>query len=100
MKKRYILLISLIFLMLFSQGIYAYEEKLFSSFETEEEASLWPGTYFDEGNVFNGIGAGFVSNPFGEETNSLISHVLEYSNQVYLEAGKTYLAEHTITIVE
>lgn len=90
MKNKYILLISLIFLMLYSHSIFAYEEKLICSFETEEETSLWPGTYFDEGNVFSGVGSGFVSNPFGEETNSLISHVLEYSGQIYLEAGKTY----------
>ncbi|MBR1970457.1 MAG: S-layer homology domain-containing protein [Clostridia bacterium] len=90
MKNKYVLLISLIFLILFSQSIYAYEEKLYCSFESESEASEWPGTYFDDGNVYSGVGAGFVSNPFGEETNSLITHVLEYSGQIYLEAGKTY----------
>ena len=90
MKNKYSLLISLILLILFSATVHGYEEKINCSFETENEALLWTNTYFEDGNSYNGLGAGFVSNPFGEEINSLISHVLEYSEKVYLEAGKTY----------
>ncbi len=90
MKNKYALLISLILLILFSVTAHGYEEKISCSFEAESEVLMWPGTYFDDGNAYNGVGAGFVSNPFGMETNSLISHVLEYSGQIYLEAGKTY----------
>lgn len=90
MKVKYALLISLILILLLSVDVFGYEEKLSCFFESESEVSLWPGTYFDEGNVFNGFGSGFVINPFGEEINGYISHVLEYSGQIYLEAGKIY----------
>ncbi len=90
MKNKYALLISLILLILSSLTVHGYNEIINCSFESENEAMLWDNTYFDDGNSYSGLGAGFVSNPFGEETNSLISHVLEYSEKVYLEAGKTY----------
>lgn len=90
MKKIYVALIILISTICFSISANAYDELLNSGFDFEEDFLLWSGAYFDESSAYSGSGAAFVSNPFGQEQNGLITHVLEYYDKIHLEAGKIY----------
>lgn len=81
----------LIFILAFSQiNAVASSNEFYFSFEEESDAAFWNGCWFDESAAFDSNGGIIVNNPFGEVKKNLVTHVLEYDDKVYLEAGKTY----------
>lgn len=73
-------------------GFHAFAaETLFSfPFEDEKEMRFWSGAYLDSSAPYIGDFSVFLNNPFGEEKNGKITHVLDYAETVHLESGKIY----------
>ena len=89
--KKLIFMFSL-FILIFSASAEAHGETMLpgGSFEDSGDGIYWSGGALDQSTSFSGNGGFYLCNPFGEERNGLITHVLEYSNPVYLEAGHVY----------
>lgn len=92
MKK---LLFSFILILNFLFGFQAFaqNELFFFPFESENEAKLWSGGYFDSSNPFEKGCSIFVNNPFGQVIRESVTHVLDYGPSIELEGGKVYTLE-------
>lgn len=89
MRRPYAFFLILI-LILIQINVCASSNEFYYSFEDESDAVFWNGCWFDESAAFDSNGGIIVNNPFGEVKNDLVTHVLEYDDKIYLEAGKTY----------
>ncbi len=88
--KKFIFSFILILLCLLSVKVCA-EGKIFEySFLSQEEESAWSGIYFDR-SLPSGKGySAFINSPFGEVKGGSVSHVIDFSDKIHLEAGKFY----------
>ena len=80
----------LILLCLFSVTVFAEGEIFNYSFETEKEQNFWHGSFYDRSLAFGEGYSAFVTNPFGEVKNETVTHVIDYSGKIHLDAGKIY----------
>lgn len=80
----------LILLCLLSVTVCAEREIFSYSFETEKEQDSWYGTFFDKSLAFGNGYSAFVTNPFGEVKNDTVTHVIDYTGKIHLDAGKIY----------
>lgn len=88
--KKFIFSFILILLCFLSVSVCAEDEIFQYSFTAEQDADAWPGSFFDRSLPFEKGFSAFVTNPFGELKNGAITHVIDYADKVYLEAGKIY----------
>lgn len=88
--KKFIFSFMLILLLIIPVSAFADTQIFSYSFKSEDEAAFWAGCFYDESNPFAVGNSVFVNNPFGEVRNEKVTHVLEYSNTLHLEAGKVY----------
>ena len=87
--KKYLALF--IFILLCILPLSAFSTTDFSySFENTMDCEMWSGGVSDDSNPYSGEFSLFLSNPFGEIRNGRVSHVLDYSPTVFLQAGKVY----------
>ncbi len=89
--RRLLLLISLI-LAVFAAPVCADDEGslLFDSFETAAGLSHWDGGIQTDETCTDGDCSLLVNNPYGEETDGKISHVLYSMDAIPLNAGEIY----------
>lgn len=89
MKK---LLFSFILILICISGGYAMaEDNIFSySFTKESDASSWPGAFYDRSIAHEDGYCAFIKNPFGEVKNNTVTHVIDYTGKIHLEAGNIY----------
>ncbi len=88
--KKTIFFFILIFLTLLSVSALA-EENIFSyTFESRNDEKAWSGTFFDMSMNFGEGHCAYIINPFGEVKKERITHVIDYTDKIYLEEGKTY----------
>ncbi len=88
--KKFIFSLILILICFLSVSVCAENEIFHYSFTAQQDADAWPGCFFDSSLNFGKGFSAFVTNPFGEVKNDTITHVIDYSDKVYLEAGKIY----------
>ncbi len=88
--KKHIFSFILIMLCLFSVSAYAESEFFNYHFNSQKEEASWPGCFFDRSLSFGEGYCAFVTNPFGEVKNETVTHVIDYTDKIHLEAGKTY----------
>jgi len=88
--KKLVFSFMLILLLIIPVSAFADTQMFSFSFESENEAEFWSGCFYDESNPYGTGNSIFVNNPFGEVRNEKVTHVLEYSNTIHLEAGKVY----------
>ena len=67
-----------------------FSAELLTGGDFENGAEEWSGGAADENAAFSGSFGYALCNPFGEVSDSLITHVLEYNGRVSLEKGKIY----------
>ena len=67
-----------------------FSAELLAGGDFENGAEEWSGGAADENAAFSGSFGYALCNPFGEVSDSLITHVLEYNGRVSLEKGKIY----------
>ncbi len=60
------------------------------SFEDESALKQWDGGVIDDSSAADGIQSLYVENPYGEESDGRISHILSYNGTVSLESGTIY----------
>jgi len=88
MKKFFIVFI-LILLCMLNASVCA-EAQFLCSFESESDSELWSGGLLESSTGCESESSLFVSNPFGEIKNERVTHVIDYSSTVELDAGKVY----------
>ncbi len=88
--KKLIFSFILIMFCLLSVTVYAGEDIFRYSFETEKEQNSWHGSFFDRSLSFGEGYCAFVTNPFGEVKNDTVTHVIDYTGKIHLDAGKIY----------
>ena len=67
-----------------------FSAELLTGGDFENGAAEWTGGAPDESAAFSGSFGYVLCNPFGEVSDSLVTHVLEYNGRVGLEKGKIY----------
>lgn len=88
--KKIVFSFILILLCVFSVTVCAEGEIFNNSFHSESEQDLWHGSFFDKSLSFGKGYSAFVTNPFGEVRNDTVTHVIDYTGKIHLEAGKIY----------
>ncbi len=88
--KKFFFSFILILTCLLPFSVCAENDLINCSFSSERDAVIWSGCFYDETISFGEGYCAFVTNPFGEVKNDTVTHVIDYTDKIHLEAGKIY----------